>query len=371
MSLSDISSKRWVTHSYGDVDNLKLETCTVPLPAENEVRIRVRAIGLNFADVIAVLGFYPPAADPPFCPGFEVCGVVDAVGEQVTTFAPNDHVFALMRFGAYTTISNVHHRLVRPLPDGWSFEQGAAFGAQVFTAWYALCVLGGIPSDGTRPILLTSERKVVLIHSAAGGVGLNLVKMVQKVRGQVIAVVGSESKLAVLQQHAVDRQHIIIRGQDDQAGFEQAVRNILDGHGVDVLVDSLLGSYFNAGYSLLNRGGRYILMGSGSLIPSGTISLLKGGLKNLIELGWKFIRRPKLDLLSSIDEGKTISSFNLVYFFDDFELIERGFREIEAMELTRPTVAKTYPFEEATDALKYFQSGQSVGKIVLIVADEN
>ncbi|KAI0564261.1 alcohol dehydrogenase [Gracilaria domingensis] len=371
MSASETSSTRWVTHSYGDVGNLKLEEFVPAQPVGNEVRIRVRAIGLNFADVIAVLGFYTAAGDPPFCPGFEISGVVDAVGENVTQFAPNDRVYALVRFGAYTTSVNVDYRRVRSLPSGWSFEEGAAFGAQVFTAWYSLCALGGIPSNGERPLLTTSERKVVLVHSAAGGVGLNLVKMVQKVGGEVVAVVGSERKIGTLQDHGIDREHIIVRGQDDRDGFEEAVRKILGGDGVDVVVDSLLGDYFDAGYRLLNRGGRYILMGSASIVPSGTVSILRGGLKNLIQLGWKFLRRPKLDLLSTIDEGKTISSFNLVYYFNDYELLERGFSEIEAMQLAKPTVGKTYRFKEAPDALRYFQSGQNVGKIVLTVDDES
>eukprot|EP00178_Gracilaria_changii_P027067 TRINITY_DN840_c0_g1_i1.p1 TRINITY_DN840_c0_g1~~TRINITY_DN840_c0_g1_i1.p1 ORF type:complete len:385 (-),score=47.74 TRINITY_DN840_c0_g1_i1:2312-3466(-) len=370
MSVAQVCSERWVTRSFGDVGNLHLEQCTTAVPAENEVRIRVKAVGLNFADVIAVLGFYEAAGDPPLCPGFEVSGVVDAVGEHVTDFAANDHVYAVVRFGAYSTIINVDHRCTRRLPSGWSFEQGAASGAQRFTAWYALCVLGGIPSNGERPMLPTSERKVVLVHSAAGGVGLNLVKMVQRVGGEVVAVVGSEAKVAALQNHGVDRAHIIVRGQDDRDGFETAVRNILDGDGVDVVVDSLLGDYFEPGYDALNRGGRYVLMGSSSIVPSGTVSLLKGGVKNLIELGWKFLRRPKLDLLSSINKGKTISCFNLVYFFEEYQLLERGFSEIEAMQLDKPTVGKTFQFKEAPDALRYFQSGQNVGKIVLTV-DEN
>lgn len=335
------------------------------------MRIRSRAIGLNFADVLATLGLYEAAGNPPFCPGFEVSGVVDAIGEGVEGIHVNDRVYAMVRFGTCTTAINVDHRYVRPVPDDWSFQEAAAFATQAVTAWYALCVLGGIPSNGDRPLQPTSKRKIVLVHSAAGGVGLNLVEMVKRVGGEIVAVVGSAAKIPTLEAHGVSRERIIVRGLDDKDGFEPKVREILGGSGVDVVVDSLLGDYFQGGYDLLNLGGRYIAMGSASLTPSGTLSILKGGLANLVKLGFRFLNRPKLDLLSNIGQNKTVSGFNLFYLFDNHELLSTGYSEIEAMELPKPVVGKTYPFENAPDAMRFFQAGQSIGKIVLEVGAES
>lgn len=329
------------------------------------MRILSKAIGLNFADVLATHGLYEAAGNPPFCPGFEVSGVVDAVGEAVEGIHVNDRVHAMVQFGTCATAINVDYRYVRPIPDDWTFPEAAAFAAQAITAWYALCVVGGIPSNGDRPLQPTSKRKIVLVHSAAGGVGLNLVEMVKKVGGEIVAVIGSAAKIPTLEAHGVSRERIIVRGLDDQNGFEQKVKEILGGSGVDVVVDSLLGDYFQGGYNLLNIGGRYVAMGSASLMPSGTLSILKGGLANLIKLGVRFLSRPKLDLLFNIGQNKTIAGFNLFYLFDNHELINTAYSEIAAMNLPKPVVGKIFPFEDAPDAMRFFQSGRSIGKIVL------
>lgn len=325
---------------------------------------------MNFADVFATLGLYEAAGEPPICPGFEVSGVVAAVGEDVQGISVDDRVFAIVRFGAYTSDINVDSTFVRPIPDKWSFRESVAFGAQAFTAWYALCVLGGIPSNGDAPLHVTSARKVVLVHSAAGGVGLQLVEMINKVGAELVAVVGSIEKVKTLQERGVDRERIIVRGVDDKKGFDVKVREILGGDGVDVVVDSLLGAYFEKGYSLLNVGGRHVVMGFATIMPSGPLGLLRGGLKNVANVAWKFVTRPKLDVATMINQNKTVSGFNLSYLFDRTDLLSKGFREIEAMELRTPLIGTIYPFEEAPHALKFFQSGKSVGKIVLQVQED-
>lgn len=125
---------------------------------------------MNFADCFALLGLYDLAGQPPFTPGFEVSGVIDAVGNEVADFRPGHRVWAIRRFGCYATAVNIDGEYVRRIPDGWTFAEGAAYPVQAFTAWYALCELGGMPSvvEGSAG-LLTSERRAVLIHSAAGG----------------------------------------------------------------------------------------------------------------------------------------------------------------------------------------------------------
>lgn len=365
-------ARQWRIPSFGAIDALTLSAAAVPPPQANELRVAVKAVGLNFADVFACLGLYELAGPPPLTPGFEIAGVVTAVGADVSAHEVGDRVFALTRFGGYATVVNVAEEYVHAVPEEWSFEHAAAYPVQAFTAWYALCVLGALPSDGSLPVHVTSQSKNVLIHSAAGGVGLQLIEIVRRIGGNVVCTVGSEKKLDLLRERGVERERIIVRGVDDRDGFEKVVREkALGGEGgIDVVVDSVMGDYFNPGFDLLNKGGRYIVMGSASMMPRGPLSLLRGGVWGLLKLGWKFLNRPKLDLVGTINANKTVSCFNLADLFDQTRLMQTGFRELAAMKLPKPKIGKTFSFENAPDALKFFQTGQSVGKLVLVVDGE-
>lgn len=368
-----IPGRHWITRHYGDINNLKLEDISVPPPGPKEIRISVRAIGLNFADCFAVLGLYEEAGPTPLTPGFEVSGVVESVGSDVTKFAVGDRVWALKRFGSYATAVNISEVYAKPLKDGWSFAEAAAFPAQAFTAWYALCVLGAMPPNAQdHPRHVTSRRRAVLVHSAAGGVGLQLVEMIRHIGGIAVCTVGSEEKARLLHERCgIPRERVIVRGIDDKAdSFESVVRErALGGEGgLDVVVDSVLGDYFAPGFELLNPGGRYIVMGSASIMPRGGISLFRlSGWRNLIQLGWQFLNRPKLDLLMTINKNKTVSGFNVLGIFSEVDFLVRGFDELDSMDLPKPLVGRTFSFENTLDALQYFQSGKSVGKIVLEV----
>lgn len=328
---------------------------------------------MNFADCFTVLGLYKEAGPTPLTPGFEVSGIVESVGSAVTEHAVGDRVIALKRFSGYATALNVDEDYVRPLKEEWTFTEGAAFPAQAFTAWYALCVLGAMPvSAKAQSAHITSQRRAVLVHSAAGGVGLQLVAMVRHIGGVAVCTVGNEEKARLLKERCgIPRERVIVRGvDDDKDGMEKVVRErALGGEGgLDVVVDSVLGEYFEPGYSLLNAGGRYVVMGTASLMPKGGISLFRpAGWRNLIRLAWDYFGRPRLDLAKSINENKTVSGFNVSGIFTQKELLRRGFKEVEQMELPKPLVGRTFPFEEAREAMEFFQSGKSMGKLVLEV----
>lgn len=346
------------------------------MQAPDELRLSVRAIGLNFADVFATLGIYPAAGRPPFTPGFEACGIVDAVGANVTQFKPGDRVCALTKFGAYTALLNVRATRTRHLPDDWSFADGAAFYAQALTAWYALFVLGGLPvSRDAHSRFITSPHRAVLIHSAAGGVGLRLVEIVRKIGGLAVCTVGSESKVAVLTERGVPRERIIVRGVDDaKHGFLKTVREKCLGgtgaRGLDVVVDSVLGDYFEPGYRALNAGGRYIVMGSASIIPQGAIAGGLVALWNFVGVMLGFYRRPRVDVVKLMDQNKTVAGFNVGRLFEENQLFDDFFGELDQLELQKATIGKTFAFEEAPEALKYFQTGKSVGKLVLTIGQQ-
>ena len=145
----------------GAIHHLKLRTETLEEPGPDEVCVRVRAIGLNFADVFAMQGLYSATPAGSFIPGLEFAGEIVAVGASVGDWRVGDRVMGVTKFGGYVSHINSHHRYVIPLPDQWSYEQGAGFLVQGLTAYYALQELGNLKPGMT-----------VLIHSAAGGVGI-------------------------------------------------------------------------------------------------------------------------------------------------------------------------------------------------------
>ena len=152
-------------HAYrlhsGSLSKMKLVEEQLPDPGPGEATIAVKAIGLNFADIFAIWGLYSATPAGEFVPGLEYAGVVARVGAGVTHLREGDEVMGVIRFGAYATHLNIDARYVLPLPPGWSFEEGAAYPVQALTAYYSLKELGTIRQSHT-----------VLIHSAAGGVGI-------------------------------------------------------------------------------------------------------------------------------------------------------------------------------------------------------
>ncbi|MCZ6899989.1 MAG: alcohol dehydrogenase catalytic domain-containing protein, partial [Bacteroidetes bacterium] len=145
----------------GNLKKLKLAPFDLQEPNQDEVTVEVKAIGLNFADIFAIMGLYSATPKGEFIPGLEYAGVIIKVGSQVNEFKTGDKVMGVIRFGAYTTHLNIDRRYVLPLPQLWTFEEGAAYLVQLLTAYYALKNLGDIQKGQT-----------VLIHSAVGGVGL-------------------------------------------------------------------------------------------------------------------------------------------------------------------------------------------------------
>jgi len=132
----------WRTPAAGKIRSLKLETEPLGEVAPGRIRVRTRAVGLNFADIFALTGLYSATPDGPFIPGLEIAGDVEAIGAEASGFAPGDRVMALTRFGGYADRVDIDPAYALPLPPGWSYREGAAFPVQTLTAWYALHELG-------------------------------------------------------------------------------------------------------------------------------------------------------------------------------------------------------------------------------------
>lgn len=332
---------------FGPPEVLKIREESIPALDPEDVLIAVKAIGLNFADIFERLGLYKAAPRAPFVPGFEVSGIVTEVGDRVSRLMPGQRVMAITRFGGYKTFLKVHQSSVFLLPEDFSFEEGAGLPTTYLTAYHGLFNLGHL-QNGEK----------VLIHAAAGGVGTAAVQLAQIYDAEIFATCGSPAKVEFLKNMGV--QHIINYRTHD---FEKEIRKINHGGGVDVIMDSVGGSTFRKSYRLLNRMGRLIIFGLGSMMP-------KGKRPNWIKLAYQYLTLPRFSPFNMMADNKTIAAFHLAYMFDyirEFhEALVRLLKWADEGKI-RPVIGKTFPFESAAEAQNYLQSRQSIGKVILTV----
>jgi len=327
----------------GSLKKLILTTEDLNKPDKDEVTIQVKAIGLNYADIFAIMGLYSATPKEPFIPGLEFAGVVAEVGENVTAYKAGDRVMGVTRFGAYTTYLNNDQRYIMPLPSNWSFEEGAAFPVQVLTAYYGLVTLGNLQKEQT-----------VLIHSAAGGVGLLANRIAKKLGAYTIGVVGSTSKFEILKKEGYDR--FLIRSKN----FKKDVTTALEGKELNLVMETTGNKFFNWSYDLLAPMGRIISYGSAQFTPSGQAPFYP-------LLIWKYLFRPRVDPLSMIKANKSLMAFNLIWLYENACLMKELLDEIFKLNLEAPIVGRTYEFNELPQALKDFKSGDTIGKLVVKV----
>src|SRR3954452_25053480 len=236
--------KAVVLTGHGGPEDLRVDDRPDPPLGHGEVRIAVKAAGINFADTMARVGLYPEAPKPPCVVGYEVAGDVESVGDGVESVKSGDKVMAGTRFGGQASMVTVPESQVFPLPGGFSYEQGAAFPVNYSTSYVALVMMGGL-REGDR----------VLIHAAGGGVGISATQIARS-RGAEIFGTASASKHDAIREQGV--QHAIdYRNQD----FEQEIRRITGGEGVDVIMDATGPTNFRKDYRLLLEGGRLIMYG--------------------------------------------------------------------------------------------------------------
>jgi alcohol dehydrogenase len=332
----------------GSLGNLRLVEEPLSEPRENEICVDVRAIGLNFADIFAMMGLYSATPKGSFVPGLEYAGVVHSTGAGVTRFAPGDAVMGAIRFGAYTNRLLIDERHAVALPLGWSFEEGAAFLVHGLTAYYALKPLGALREGATT-----------LIHSAAGGVGIMANRIAKKFHAYTIGSVGTESKLPLLRAEGYDVGYVRSPG----ASYKAAARDIdraLAGRPLHLILDSLGGNVLQAGYDALAPAGRAVVFGSASMA-------FQGKRPPYLSLAWKWLKRPKFDALQMIEQNKSVLGFNLIWLWDNVDEMTHLLDELRALDLPQPFVGHIFSFEELPEAIRVFQSGLTTGKVVVRV----
>ena len=328
----------------GSIKDLTLKTENLPAPEAGEVTVQVRAIGLNFADIFAMQGLYKATPAGSFIPGLEFSGEIMAVGAEVTGWKVGDKVMSATKFGGYASHINIDHRYVIPLPAGWSPEEGAGFIVQGLTAYYALTALGNLQKGMT-----------VLIHSAAGGVGIMANRICKKYGAYTIGTVGSDKKVSfLLQEEGYD--DVIVRGKD----FPRKLQQALGGRPLQLVMECIGGDIFQQSWDAMAPMGRMVTYG-GASFTSHTAR------PDYLRLIWKYIRRPKVDPLRLPSQNKSLMGFNLIFLYEQTDMMLQMLAQLQALQLRPQHIGHVFSFEEMHKAIHLFQRGETMGKVVVMV----
>jgi NADPH:quinone reductase-like Zn-dependent oxidoreductase len=328
----------------GSIKDLRLQKETLEKPAPGEVCVKVKAIGLNFADIFAMQGLYSATPAGSFIPGLEFSGEVIEAGQDVQDWKPGDKVMGATKFGGYVSHINVHHRYIVALPGGWSFEEGAGFLVQGLTAYYALTVLGNL-----------QKKMTVLIHSAAGGVGILANRICKKYEAYTIGSVGNAKKVKYLRdEEAYDE--VILRDDD----FYQKLKTALAERPLHLVMECIGGKILMQSWKAMAPMGRMIVYGSASFSSH-------GDKPNYPKLLWKYLKRPKIDPLRLPTQNKSLMGFNLIYLYEQTDMMHEMLSQLQVLQLKPQHIGNVFPFEDMHKAIHLFQSGETVGKVVVQV----
>ncbi|MBS0393933.1 MAG: NADPH:quinone oxidoreductase family protein [Proteobacteria bacterium] len=323
----------WRCHDPRGIADLQWEEVDLPEPAAGQVRVKVRAASVNFPDLLVIEGKYQFKPTPPFVPGAELAGQVDAVGDGVTAFVPGQRVLSVGVTGAFATHACVAATKLVPAPPEMPFEEAAAFLMTYGTSHHALV---------DRAQLRRGETLVVL--GAAGGVGSAAVQIGKAMGARVIAAVSSEEKASLCRR--LGAEGIINYGTDD---LREAIKALTDGRGPDVIYDPVGGTLAEPAFRSIAWRGRYLVVG-----------FAQGGI-------------PSLALNLPLLKGASIVGV----FWGDYVRREPGAFELALAELARwyragvvrPAIDRVLPMTELKDALERVASRRALGKVVLVNPD--
>ncbi|GLH80561.1 NADPH:quinone oxidoreductase [Bradyrhizobium sp. SSBR45G] len=314
----------------GSPESLRLEEIpSVPLKA-GEVRVAIRAAGINFPDVLMVAGEYQLKPPLPFTPGVEAAGDVVEADAAARGVVVGDKVIVKMRHGAYCSEAVVTPAQLTPMPSTFDYAEAATFLAGHGTAYHALVDRGQVKPG-----------EVLLVHGGGGGVGLAAVEMGKMLGATVIATASSDEKLAIAKSRGAD--HLI---RYDREPFRDAVKRITDGHGADVVFDPVGGEVFENSMRCINWGARLLVIGfTGGIGQAKTnLLLIKGASVLGVRAGETVRRDPALgarrlkDLLAWAEAGKL-----------------------------RPNVSHRLPLEEYAKAMRLLIERKAIGRVALVM----
>ncbi len=333
-----------VTTANGGIDVLKVQEAPDPQPAKGEVIVQVKAAGLNFADILARQGLYPDGPKKPCVMGYEVAGVIEAVGEGVDPDLLGKPVVAMTRFHGQSEKVAVSINQIFEKPETLSFEQAAALPVNYLTAYALLVIMGSLKAGES-----------VLIHNAGGGVGLAALDIARKI-GAITYGTASPGKHEFLRERGLDHP-IDYRNQD----WLPVLRSLTNDRGVELVIDPIGGAHWKKSYAALRHTGRLGMFGVSAASANG----LKGKLK-LIKAA---VQMPKFHPLGLLNKNRGVFGLNLGHLWHEPEKVAAWMKVIldgVTEGWVRPFVDKAFSFEQAGDAHKYLEERKNIGKVVLV-----
>ena len=333
-----------MTTAAGDVRVMKVEERPDPQPKSGQVVIRVKAAGLNFADILARQGLYPDGPPKPCVMGYEVSGTIEAVGADVDADMIGSSVIAMTRFGGQAELVAVPFAQTFDKPDKLTFEQAAAIPVNYLTAWALLVTMGGLKKD-----------EVVLIHNAGGGVGLAALDIAKHIGARTFGT-ASAGKHEFLRARGLDHP-IDYREQD----WLPVLMSLTDNRGVELIIDPLGGSSWKKSYRALRSTGRMGVFGMSVASASGM-----GGKWRALKA---VISMPRFNPLGLMNRNKAVFGLNLGHMWGEGEKVAGWTREIMrgvAEGWIRPHVDRVFRFEQIQGAHSYIEQRRNIGKVVLM-----
>ena len=339
-----------VVKRYGNPDVLEMREVPDPQLNPGQVLIRVKTVGVNFADLMQRMGIYPGVPRPPFVPGFEVAGIVEKVAEggrasEGDAVSRGDAVCAITQFNAYAEWVAVPASQVYRLPAGMPFDDAAAFAVNYLTAYHSMFAMGNLQS-GDR----------ILIHGAAGGVGIAAVQLA-RARGLEIFGTAGPTKQEYLRKMGVD--HAI---DYEKSNFVHVVRKFSP-DGIEMVMDAVGGKSLANSYKCLGPTGRLVVYGlSAAVGPDGKKSFVRG-------LG-ALLQMPRFNPLKLMRDNITVIGVSLGTMPSRAALMRSEIEEIFKLYASgklKPVIGKSFPLADAASAHKYIHSRKNIGKVVLHV----
>ena len=311
-----------------DLSGVSIREVQLPEPGPGEVRVKVRAVSVNFPDILLCQGKYQLKLEPPFTPGMDLAGVIDAVGEGVETFSVGDEVAGGSRFGGFAEYAVVNAAGLQAKPEAMSFAEAAAYPAAYLTAYVALVRRANL-----------QEGETLLVHGASGGVGLAAVDVGKILGATVIATSASDAKLEKVIEYGADYALNVTQG------FKDRVKSLTGGRGADVVFDPVGGDVFDESTRCTAFDGRLLVIGftSGRIATVPTnIPLIKGFSVVGVRAG---------------EYGR--------------QFPEKGAENLAAIWAwahqgrTRPRVHAELPLSQTLDGLRMLQNREVVGKVII------
>lgn len=327
----------------GGTEVLKVRDVPAPEPQPGEVAVAVKAAGINFADILARQGIYPPAPPKPCIVGYEVAGTVSAVGAGVDASWLGKPVVAMPHFGGYAEVACVDLAHTWEKPSRLSFEEAAAIPENYVTAWALLVGLGGLKAGET-----------VLVHNAGGGVGLAAVDVARHLGATIIGT-ASARKHEFLRARGC--HHCVDYGD---AGWPDAVRARAGGKGVDLAIDPLGGPSWKKSFAVLRKGGRLGMFGISGAAGGGKLALLK------MVLGM-----PRFHPLQLMPGNRGVFGVQMHEMYGETDKFRAWMGEVlRGVEAgwVRPHVDRVFPFDQAGAAHAHIEGRGNIGKVLLVPA---